>query len=94
MDGPGECHTKLNKSEREQQIYINTYMHCSFLTASPLSLHPLPSIVSTCLNLPTGTLGRSWRLNEPVSYNQEMADTERLSCPGAPQGPAQYQCFK
>ena len=25
---------------------------------------------------------------KPISCNQEMGDTERLLCPGAPQGPA------
>ena len=27
---------------------------------------------------------------KPISCNQEMGDTERLLCPGAPQGAAQY----
>ena len=61
----------------------------SFLDCS-LSLHPLPSLISNCLNLPFGTQGRSWRL-ESVPYKQEMGDTERLTwCPGAPQGPAWF----
>ena len=34
------------------------------LTVPPLCLHPLPSLISNCLNLPLGTQGRSWRLNE------------------------------
>ena len=33
-------------------------------TVPPLSPHPLPSLISNCLNLLVGTLGRSWRLNE------------------------------
>ena len=28
---------------------------------------------------------------KPVSCKQEMGDTERLLCPGAPQGPAGFQ---
>lgn len=28
---------------------------------------------------------------KPISYNLEMGATERLFCPGVPQGPAQYQ---
>ena len=28
---------------------------------------------------------------KPISCNQEMGDTGRLLCPGAPQGPTQYQ---
>ena len=31
---------------------------------SSLVSHPLPSLISNCLNLPVGTQGRSWRLNE------------------------------
>ena len=28
---------------------------------------------------------------KPFSCNREMGDTERLLCPGAPQGPARFQ---
>ena len=65
-------------------------LHYCFLAAPPLSLHPLPSLISNCLNLPFGTQGRSWRL-ECVPYKQGMGDAERLPCPGSPQGPAQIQ---
>ena len=41
-----------------------------FLSAPPLSLHPLPSPTSNQLNLPFGIQGRSWRL-ESVPYKQE-----------------------
>ena len=63
-------------------------LHYCFLTAPPLSL------ISNCLNLPSGTQGRSWKL-ESIPHKQEMGDTERLSCPAAPQGPAWLppQCF-
>ena len=37
--------------------------------------HPLPSLMNNCLNLPIGTQGRSWRLNEG---NQRNGDTGRL----------------
>ncbi|KAB1275680.1 hypothetical protein Cadr_000010630 [Camelus dromedarius] len=40
-------------------------LHCFFLIVPPLSLHPLPSLISNCLNLPLGAQGRSRRLNEP-----------------------------
>ena len=39
-------------------------LHYDFLTAPPLFLHPLPSLISSCLNLPFGTQVRSRRLNE------------------------------
>ena len=50
-------------------------LHCCFLTAPPLSLHPLPSLISNCSNLPFGTQGRSWRL-KPISCNQEKWHTK------------------
>ena len=33
---------------------------------------------------------------KPISYNQEMgdADTERLLCPGDPEGPALFQSYQ
>ena len=31
---------------------------------------------------------------KPIFCNQEMGDTERLLCPGAPQGPARYQQYR
>ena len=65
-------------------------LHYCFLAVPPLSLHPLPSLISNSLNLPFGTQGRSWRL-ESFHYKQEMGDMERLSCPGVPQCPAWFQ---
>ena len=59
-------------------------LSCS-LVVPCLSLHPLPSLISNCSNLPFGTLGRWWRL-ESVPYKQEMGDLVKLPCPGAPQG--------
>ena len=63
-------------------------LHYCFL-AAPLSyLHPLSSLISNCSNLPFGTQGRSWSLGSiPKKWG-----TERFLCPGAPQGPAQFQC--
>ena len=34
------------------------------LDCLPLVLHPLPSLVNNCLNLSTGTKGRSWKVKE------------------------------
>ena len=52
----------------------------------PSSLHPL-FLDNSCLNLLFGTPGTSWRLKS-IPCRQETGDTERLPCPGAPQGPA------
>ena len=57
-----------------------------FPDCSLLSLHPLPSLISNCLNLPVGTQRRSRRLNE-ANFLQ-AGNTEKLLCPGTPQGPA------
>ena len=39
-------------------------LHCCFWSVPLLSLHPFPSLISSCLNLPFGTLGRSRSLND------------------------------
>ena len=59
-------------------------VHYGFSTVPPLSLHPLPSLISNSWNLPFRTQGRSWRL-ESVPYKQGMGDMER---PCSPSGPA------
>ena len=38
-------------------------LHYCFQKTPPLSLHPLLSLISNCLNLPFGIQGKSWRLN-------------------------------
>ena len=62
-----------------------------FLDSSSLFSASPPSLISNHLNLSSGTQGRSWRLNEPISSKQETETTERLLCPGAPRGPAWCQ---
>ena len=64
-------------------------LHSCFLTAPPLSLHPLPSLTSSCSDLPFGTHRRLWRLAS-LPHKQEAGVTESSS-PGAPQGPARFQ---
>ena len=56
----------------QPQVYI------IFFLTSPLSLHPLPSLISNCLNLPFGTQGRSQRLNE--AYFLQTRKGEALFC--------------
>lgn len=69
-------------------------LYYCFLTASLLSLHPLLFLISNCLNLPFETQGRSWRLNESISYKQETeGDTESLLCPGAPLAPTWFRKY-
>ena len=41
-----------------------------FLAATPLSLHPLPSLISSYSNMPFVTQVRSWNLRS-VPYKQE-----------------------
>ena len=54
------------------------------------TLNPLPSLISSCLNLPLQTQGRSWSL-ESVPYKKETGNTERLLFPRAAPGPAWFQ---
>ena len=49
--------------EGEQGFCLASLRYC-FLTCPALSPHPLPSLISSCLNLPFGTQERSWRLKE------------------------------
>ena len=66
---------------------------CTIVSWLFLSCLHLPSIpwlatVWTCpLELRKGHGG----CMKPISYKQEVGDTEQLLCPGAPQGPAQFQ---
>ena len=50
-------------------------LHSCFLAASPLSLHPLPSLTSSCSDLHSGTHRRLWRLAS-LPHKQEAGDTE------------------
>ena len=68
------CHVY---SFRRNQDFVPSLHYC-FLTAPPLFLHSLPSLISNCLNLPFGAQGRSRRLNEAISYTQEMGDMEKI----------------
>ena len=60
--------------------------------------NPLPPLISNCLNPPFGTQGRSQRWNEAYFLQSKKTcvggwnalGTERLLCPGALQGPAQF----
>ena len=58
-----------------------------FPGCSLLSLNPLLSLISNCLNLTFGTQRRSWRL-ESVPHKQGTRDMESLLCPGSPEAPA------
>ena len=48
-----------------------------------LFLHPLPSLISNCLNLPFGTQGRSRRLDEAYFLQTRNSGHEKPFCPEA-----------
>ena len=52
----------------------------NFLAVPSLSLHPLPSLISNCSNMPFGTQGRSWRL-ESIPYKQKMGGDRKAPMP-------------
>ena len=51
--------------------------HC-FLTAPLFCPHPLPFLITNCLNLPFGTQGGHGVCMKHIFYKQETEDTERL----------------
>ena len=55
------------------------FLDCSSFVSTSLS-----SLISSCLDLPFGTQGRSWRLDS-IPNKQEMGDTDKFPCPGSPQ---------
>ena len=58
-----------------------------FFTVPPLSLHPLPSLISSCLNLPLGTQGRPQRLNETHFLKARNGGQRMVFVPKSPVGP-------
>ena len=56
------------------------------LDCSSFFFAPLHSLISNCLNLSLGTHGKSlWAVWGPFPKNKKLG-TQRLLCPGAPQG--------
>ena len=51
------CHVSIYPLRRNQDPALS--VHCCSLTVPPLFLHSLPSIISSCLNLPFGNQGPS-----------------------------------
>ena len=75
---------------RQNQDPTLWLLYC-FLTVPPLTVYPLPSIISSCPSLPFRTQEGSGRL-ESIPYKEETEDTEGLGCPGAQQGLAWFHC--
>ena len=75
---------------RQNQDPTPQLLYC-FLTVPPLTLYPLPSIISSCPSLPFRTQEGSGRL-ESIPYKEETEDTEGLGCPGGQQGLAWFHC--
>ena len=57
------------------------------LTVPPWSLHPLPSLISSCLNLPLETQGRSWRLKEAHFLKIRNGEHRKAFVLRSPTGP-------
>ena len=52
-------------------------------------LSPIPSLISNCLNLPLGTQGRPWRLNEAHFLKTRNGGHREAFVPRSPTGPIQ-----
>ena len=61
-------------------------LYYCFLIAPPLSLHTLPFLISSCLNLPFGTQGRSWRLESIPFKKETKRKRAKASMPRSPTG--------
>ena len=59
---------------------------CCFLPVSPLSLHPVPFLISNYLNLSFGTQGKSWRLNEAYFLPTRNKGQRKVFVPRIPTG--------
>ena len=59
-------------------------LHCCFLTVPPLSLHPLPPLISNCLNLPFGSQGRSREAERSVFPVVKKWGTQKGFCAHEP----------
>ena len=62
------------------------------MTVPPWSLHPLPSLISNSLNLPLGTQGRSWRLNEAPFLKTRDGRHKETFVPRSPAGLTSSSC--
>ena len=60
-------------------------LYYCFLAVPPLTLHPFPSWISNCSNLPFGTQGRSWMLNRKAPHAQEPLQGPAQLCKGVNQ---------
>ena len=61
------------KADHASNLYV------CFLKAPPLSLHLLPSLISHCSNLPSGTQERSGK-QESTPYKHRMGDPKASVC--------------
>ena len=74
------------RSRKESDTTERLQEEDCFLTAPPLFLHPLTFLMSNCLNLHFGTLGRSGGWIKPISYKQETEDIKRICSQESPTG--------
>ena len=63
-----------------------------FLTAPLFCPHPLPFLITNCLNLPFGTQGRSWSLHETYFLQTRNWGHRKASIHRVPQSPACFHC--
>ena len=87
----------IEARDRTRHLLVPSWIcfHCTttgtpvllLLVCSSLSLHPLPSLISNCLNLPLGTQGRPWRLNEAHFLKTRNRGHTQALGPRSPIGP-------
>ena len=80
LRGLSDCYVSPLRSNWNSVLLLICCYYFPCLTAFPLFLHFLTSLISNCLSLLFGTQERPRRL--PFLYKQERGDTEVLLCLG------------
>ena len=76
---PRYCYVSLEGERGPHPKAALQFLDCfSLVSASP------PSLYSNCLNLPTGTQGRSWRLKEAYLLQSRDGGTQKVFVPRSP----------
>lgn len=94
---PGSGFSICRKAQRYCSVcplrrnqYPAPRLHYCFLTAPPLLLHPLPSLICNCLNLPFGAQGRSRRQKSLFLQTKNREHRRVFVAWRAPQSPAWF----
>ena len=84
---PRYCFTYIYVPPLKGNQDLAPRLYYCFLTFPPFSLHPLPSLISNCFNLPIGIHRRAWRLNKAYFLLTRKQGTQKDLCTQDPPPP-------